>query len=107
MRFREKDERGLRPSEAERPKGKTQIIIILFVEIALTPGGRSEAECNFHSVGAFSGSSFRLVKRTKSKVFAYIWAHYRAGLYAIQGLRETFECLLRGGYTPRTRRPLN
>ncbi len=24
MRFREKDERGLRPSEAERPKGKTQ-----------------------------------------------------------------------------------
>lgn len=47
MRFREKDERGMRPSEAERPKGKTQIIIILFVEIALTPGGRSEAECNF------------------------------------------------------------
>ena len=73
MRFREKDERGLRPSEAERPKGKTQIITILFVGIALTPGGRSDAECDFHSVGAFSGSSFRLVKRTKSKVFAYIW----------------------------------
>nr|DAH75539.1 MAG TPA: hypothetical protein [Bacteriophage sp.] len=47
----------------------------MFVGIALTPGRRSDAECEFHSVGAFSGSSFRLVKRTKSKVFAYIWAH--------------------------------
>ena len=107
MRFREKDERGLRPSVAERPKGKTQIIIILFVEIALTPGGRSEAECNFHSVGAFSGSSFRLVKRTKSKVFAYIWAHYRAGLYATQGLRNGIGAVLGWGCAPRTRRPLH
>ena len=55
MRFREKDERGLRPSVAERPKGKTQITIILFVEIVLTPDGRSGAECDFHSVGSAEG----------------------------------------------------
>lgn len=73
MRFREKDERGLRPSETERPKGKTQIIIILFVEIALTPGRRSEAECNFHSVGAFSGISFRLVEKKQKPKFPHIF----------------------------------
>ena len=105
MRFREKDKRGLRSSVAKRPKGKTQIITLLFVGIALTPGRRSDAECGFHSVGAFSGSSFRLVKRTKSKVFAYIRAHWRAGLYATQGLREDIEVFLRGGYTPREGAP--
>lgn len=33
MRFREKDERGLHPSEAECPKGKTQIITKLYQAI--------------------------------------------------------------------------
>ena len=33
MHFREKDKRGLHPSEAECPKGKTQITINLFVAI--------------------------------------------------------------------------
>lgn len=33
MRFREKDKRGLRPSVAERPKGKTQIKTISYMAI--------------------------------------------------------------------------
>ena len=65
MRFREKDKRGLRPSAAERPKGKTQIIIILFVAIVLTPDGRSDAESDFHSVGACSGHSFGIAQRNR------------------------------------------
>ena len=54
MRFREKDERGMRPSVAERPKGKTQIKYA-FVDIALTPGRRSNVESGFHSVGSAEG----------------------------------------------------
>ena len=61
-------------------RGKRKDRNYLFVEIVLTPDGRSDAECGFHSVGAFSGSSFRLVKRTKSKVFAYIWGALTCGL---------------------------
>ena len=42
MRFREKDERGLHPTEAECPKGKTQIRTKLyFVDIVLSSRTRA------------------------------------------------------------------
>lgn len=67
MRFREKDKRGLHPSEAECPKGKTQIITILFVDIVLTPDGRSEAESNFPLRWLCRGRSLALPKEPKAR----------------------------------------
>lgn len=111
MRFREKDERGLHPTEAECPKGKTQIITILFMAIRgfapitpVPPKARNRA-C-FHSVGAFSGSSFGIAqKNQKASVFHRFGRGFRLGLNATQRLRNDIEVVLRGGYTPRGHAP--
>lgn len=54
-------------------RGKRKDRNYLFVDIALTPGRRSDAESDFHSVGAFSESSFRLVEKNQKPKFPHIF----------------------------------